>query len=326
MDAVLPYTARRFARAIVMPNLQDPITTSAKARDYRKRILQALPKESAARGFLPLMTAYLTDVTEIKDLAKGFKDGIFTAAKLYPANATTNSAQGVSDVSKLENLFRQMEEIGMPLLIHGEVTHPEVDIFDREAVFIRRILEPLVERFPNLKIVLEHITTSDAIDFIRSMDGRVGATITPHHLILNRSSLFQGGLRPHNYCLPVAKRESHSLALRKAATSGEPWFFLGTDTAPHTTEFKEADCGCAGIFSAVAALELYATVFYEENSIENLEKFASINGPAFYGLEPNPGTLVLSREEWVIPNSIALTNGAEIKPFLGGSTLSWKVK
>ena len=272
------------------------------------------------------MTAYLTDMTETKDLAKGFEDGIFTAAKLYPANSTTNSANGVSDIKKLEEVFRKMEEIGMPLLIHGEVTDPEVDVFDREMVFIRSILKPLIKMFPNLKIVLEHITTSEAVDFIRSMDGKVGATITPHHLILNRNALFQGGLRPHNYCLPVAKREGHRLALRNAATSGEPWFFLGTDTAPHITNVKEADCGCAGIFSAVAALELYATVFDEEGSIDNLEKFASFNGPAFYGLETNVGTVALSREEWIVPDYIALSDGTEIKPFLAGKVLSWKVK
>ena len=309
-----------------MPNLVEPITTAAKAKDYRQRILQALPEEAGSREFLPLMTAYLTDMTETKDLAEGFEDGIFAAAKLYPANSTTNSASGVSDVKKLEEVFRKMEEIGMPLLIHGEVTDPEVDVFDREVVFIRSILKPLIKMFPKLKIILEHITTSEAVDFIRSMDGKVGATITPHHLILNRNALFQGGLRPHNYCLPVAKREGHRLALRNAATSGEPWFFLGTDTAPHITNVKEADCGCAGIFSAVAALELYATVFDEEGAIDNLEKFASFNGPAFYGLETNVGTVAFSREEWIVPDYIALSDGTEIKPFMAGKVLSWKVK
>ena len=251
LETVLPFTARQFARAIIMPNLSTPVTTPSQAADYRRRILRALPDEATVAGFIPLMTAYLTDEILAGDLVEGFQGGVFHAAKLYPANATTNSAHGVTDIKKLAPVFRKMEEIGMPLLIHGEVTDPDVDIFDREEIFIRNVLKPLINEFSGLKVVLEHITTLQSVDFIRSMEGRVGATITAHHLIINRNAMFQGGLRPHHYCLPVAKREEHRLALREAATSGHPAFFLGTDTAPHPVGAKEMDCGCAGIFSAV---------------------------------------------------------------------------
>ena len=326
LKAVLPYTARQFARAIIMPNLAEPVTTVAKAVDYRRRILQALSEVDGVKGFLPLMTAYLTDKTETSDLNDGYKDDIFAAAKLYPANATTNSASGVTDISKLEPVFRNMEETGMPLLIHGEVNDPTVDVFDREEVFIRRVLKPLIMTFPNLRVVLEHITTSEAVDFIRSMEGKVAATITPHHLIINRNALFQEGLRPHYYCLPVAKRERHRLALRNAATSGEPWFFLGTDTAPHPISAKEASCGCAGIFSALTALELYTQVFEEEEALDKLESFASLNGPAFYGLNTNDRSITILREDWVIPDRVTISGQEEIRPFLAGEKLRWKVQ
>ncbi len=326
LEAVLPFTARQFARAIVMPNLTEPVTNTIEAEGYRSLILKALAKENVTREFIPLMTAYLTDMTKASDLARGYSEGIFAAAKLYPANSTTNSAHGVSDIAKLKAVLNKMEDIGMPLLIHGEVTDAAVDVFDREAVFIRKILKPLINEYPKLKVVLEHITTSDAVDFVSSMKGKVAATITAHHLIINRNSLFQGGFQPHNYCLPVAKRERHRMALRKAVTSGDPWFFLGTDSAPHTIKDKETNCGCAGIFSAPSALELYATVFEEEGVIEKFENFASIYGPAYYGLEINAGTVTLTREECMVPQRVTVADGTEIKPFLAGKVLGWRLK
>jgi len=326
LETVLPYTARQFGRAIVMPNLTPPVTTPELAAEYRRRILQALPDDDAAAGFIPLMTAYLTDETNADQLAEGFLDGVFTAAKLYPANATTNSAHGVTDVGKLEPVFRKMSEIGMPLLIHGEVTDPDVDVFDREEIFIERILRPLISKLPDLKVVLEHITTRQAVDFVRSMNGKVGATITAHHLVINRNALFQGGLRPHHYCLPVAKREEHRLALREAATSGEASFFLGTDTAPHPVGDKEMDCGCAGIFTALSALEVYAQVFDEEDALDKLECFASLHGPAFYGLDVNEGSVTLVKEDWTIPDRVDIPDGPEIRPFQAGETVRWKLQ
>ena len=325
LEAVLPYTARQFARAIIMPNLSTPVTTRSQAAGYRRRILQALPEDASAARFMPLMTAYLTDEIQVGDLLEGFQDGVFHAAKLYPANATTNSSQGVTDIKKLAPVFRKMQEIGMPLLIHGEVTNSDVDIFDREAIFIRDILKPLVNEFSGLKVVLEHITTQQSVDFIRSMEGRVGATITAHHLIINRNAMFQGGLRPHHYCLPVAKREEHRLALREAATSGHPAFFLGTDTAPHPVGAKEMDCGCAGIFSALSALELYAQVFEEENALDKLEGFASLHGPAFYGLKANEDLVTLVKQDWQVPEYLDIPNGQQIRPFQAGETLRWKL-
>ncbi|MAI11482.1 MAG: dihydroorotase [Rhodospirillaceae bacterium TMED167] len=325
LETVLPYTARQFARAIIMPNLSTPVTTPSLAAEYRRRILKALPYEEAAAGFIPLMTAYLTDEIQASDLTEGFQDGVFYAAKLYPANATTNSAHGVTDMRKLAPVFRKMEEIGMPLLIHGEVTDPDVDVFDREEIFIRDVLQPLINEFSGLKVVLEHITTRQAVDFIRSMNGRVGATITAHHLIINRNAMFQGGLRPHHYCLPVAKREEHRLALRGAATSGDPAFFLGTDTAPHTVGAKEMDCGCAGIFSALSALELYAQVFEEEDALDKLEGFASLHGPAFYGLDANEGSVTLVKQDWRVPEHVDTPDGQQIRPFQAGQTLGWKL-
>jgi dihydroorotase len=321
LRTVLPYTARRFARAIVMPNLVPPITAVAAGIAYRERILAALP---AGISFVPLMTLYLTDDTEGAELARGHREGVFTAAKLYPAKATTNSAAGVTDVVKLYPIFERMAALGMPLLVHGEVTDPAVDVFDREAVFIERVLAPLVRRLPQLKVVLEHITTKDAVEFVQSAGANVAATITAHHLVINRNALFEGGLRPHMYCLPVAKREPHRLALRRAATSGDAKFFLGTDTAPHLVTDKERDCGCAGIFSAPVALEVYAGVFAEEAALDRFEAFASLNGPRFYGLPLNEARIAMRPEPWTAPSEISAGLGA-LRPFLGGETIAWKV-
>ena len=326
LAAVLPFTARQFGRAIIMPNLETPVTTAALAAAYRRRILDALPDEAAAEGFLPLMTCYLTDDTDARALEEGFLDGVFTAAKLYPANATTNSAHGVTDMAKLDPVLAKMQAIGMPLLMHGEVTDPTVDVFDRETVFIETVLEPLLDKFPGLRVVMEHITTAQAVDYVRGRNDNLGATITAHHLVINRSDIFKGGIRPHNYCLPIAKREEHRVALRDAATSGEARFFLGTDTAPHSVITKEAECGCAGIFSAPAALEIYAQVFDEEDALDNLEKFASLNGPAFYRLKPNQGRVTLVSERWTVPAEINLGNSETVKPFLANETLNWKLK
>ena len=311
---VAPYTARQFARAIVMPNLVPPVTSAAAAAAYRKRIVDA-----AGPGFTPLMTCYLTDQASADELARGHAEGVWVAAKLYPAGATTNSASGVTDIRNLHPALERMQAIGMPLLLHGEVTDPDVDIFDREAAFIDRILDPLVDDFPDLKIVLEHITTTEAADFVRDAPATVAATITPHHLHINRNALFAGGLRPHAYCLPVAKREAHRLAVRKAATSGSPKYFLGTDSAPHSRDAKESSCGCAGIFNAPYALESYATVFEEEGALDHLEGFASEHGPRFYGLEPNAGTVTLERTELDVPDDV---DG--LVPFHAGQRLGWR--
>ena len=321
LKAVLPFTARVFGRAIVMPNLVPPVTSVSAAEAYRKRIRKALPKGAT---FTPLMTAYLTDATAPDEVARGFKSGVWVAAKLYPANATTNSARGVTDIARIEKVLERMARIGMPLLVHGEVTDPKVDVFDREAVFIERILAPLTKRLPQLKVVFEHATTRDAIDFVRGAGPNVAATITPHHLIINRNALFQGGLRPHLYCLPVAKREAHRLALRKAATSGDAKFFLGTDSAPHPIADKEKDCGCAGIFCAPTALETYASVFDEENALDRLEAFASLNGPRFYGLPLNETRVTLKNEKWKVPAKVKAGTAA-VKPFLASEDLRWKL-
>ena len=321
LRAVLPFTARSFARAIIMPNLVPPVTTAAAAAAYRERIRAALPP--GAR-FTPLMTAYLTDDSDPEEIARGHRDGIFTAVKLYPARATTNSAQGVTDIARTWRVLERMQALGMPLLIHGEVTDPEVDVFDREAVFIERVLEPLTRRLPQLKIVLEHVTTEEAVDFVRGAGPNLAATITVHHLMINRNALFAGGLRPHMYCLPVAKRERHRLALRRAATSGEAKFFLGTDTAPHPVADKERDCGCAGIFSAPAALELYAQAFEEDGALDRLEAFAALNGPRFYGLAANEERVTLSRIPWRVPAEIA-TEAGPLRPFLAGEEIAWQL-
>jgi dihydroorotase len=322
LKAVLPYTARSFARAIVMPNLVPPVATVAAAESYRARILAALPADLAGR-FTPLMTCYLTDDANPEQIERGFKTGVFTAVKLYPANATTNSASGVTDLAKCRGALAKMERIGMPLLIHGEVTDPLVDVFDREAVFIERVLAKLMRDFPGLKIVLEHVTTREAVAFVRDAGPTLAATITAHHLTISRNALFAGGLRPHLYCLPVAKREVHRLALRDAATSGEPKFFLGTDSAPHPVHDKEKDCGCAGIFSAPAALEIYAQAFEEEDALAKLEAFASLSGPRFYGLKANEETITLKREAWTPPAEISSDAGA-VKVFRGGERLGWR--
>ncbi|MBX7456827.1 dihydroorotase [Qipengyuania sp. 1NDH17] len=321
MRAVVPHTARQFARAIVMPNLAPPVTTSALAAAYRDRILEAVPE---GIEFTPLMTAYLTDETDADDLATGFADGVLTAAKLYPAGATTNSAHGVTDVANIEGVLAKMAEVGMPLCVHGEVTHADIDIFDREAVFIDRILAPLVERMPELKVIFEHITTKQAAEFVDATGSNVGATITPQHLHINRNAILVGGIRPHMFCLPVAKREEHRLALRKAATSGSAKYFLGTDSAPHHRHAKESDCGCAGIFNAPFALESYVTVFDEENALEHFEAFASLNGPAFYGLPVNEGTVTLEKAPVEVPAEVD-GGGAEIVPFHAGETLKWRL-
>ena len=314
LTRVARYTARQFARAIVMPNLVPPVTSVKAAAAYRDRILAAAP------GLTPLMTCYLTDEADPAELERGHAEGVWVAAKLYPAGATTNSASGVTDVRNIRPALEAMERIGMPLLVHGEVTDPQVDVFDREAVFIDRVLQPLLRDMPALKVVFEHITTADAADFVRDAGPNVAATVTPQHLVINRNALFAGGLRPHMYCLPVAKREKHRLAVRKAATSGSRKFFLGTDSAPHTREAKEAACGCAGIFNAPFALESYAQVFEEEGALEHLEAFASMNGPRFYGLPLNEGTVTLERAETPVPETVG-----GLVPFHAGETLRWRL-
>ncbi len=322
MEGVLPFTARQFARAIVMPNLSPPVISLADANAYRARILAALPQ---GMDFTPLMTAYLTDASAPDVLARGHQEGVFTAAKLYPAHATTGSAHGVTEIARIVPALERMQAIGMPLLIHGEVTDAEVDIFDREAVFIERVLVPLVRDFPGLKIVFEHITTRDAVDFVESAGPLIAATITPQHLQINRNAMLVGGIRPHAYCLPVAKREVHRLALRRAATSGSTRYFLGTDSAPHAVSAKENACGCAGLFNAPYALESYAAVFEEERKLENFEGFASENGPNFYGLPLNDGTVTLEKVPHEVPGRIE-ANGTPIVPFHAGETLGWKFR
>jgi len=320
LNAVAGYTARQFARAIVMPNLTPPVVSVAAAEAYRARILDALPEGS---DFTPLMTCYLTDDADPAEIARGYAQRVFAACKLYPANATTNSAHGVTDIRKLSGVLETMQRIGMPLLIHGEVTDRDVDIFDREAVFIEHILGPLARNFPALKIVLEHITTSDAADFVAASGPQIGATITPQHIIINRNAIFEGGIRPHAYCLPVAKREQHRLAVRQAAVSGSPKFFLGTDSAPHEVGRKESACGCAGIFNAPFALESYAQVFDDEDALDRLEGFASEHGPNFYGLPLNAGTVTLKREAVDVPATIA-DKGTSLVPFHAGETMRWR--
>ena len=336
LQAVVAHTARQFARAIVMPNLRPPVTTVAAASAYRQRITAALRAsggEALAAGFTPLMTAYLTETLPPAELEHGFGEGVFSAAKLYPAGATTNSDAGVRDPQTISAALETMERIGMPLLIHGEVTDPAVDIFDREAVFIERHLTPLLQRFPGLKVVLEHITTADAAAFVAEGPANLAATITPHHLHINRNALFQGGLRPDFYCLPVAKRERHRLALRAAATSGNPKFFLGTDSAPHPRHAKESACGCAGIYNAPFALESYLVVFEQEGALDRFEAFASEHGPTFYGLPLNPGTITLERTSIdaadPVPAILELGNGTDtptrLVPFHAGEPLSWRL-
>ena len=320
LAGVAPYTARQFARAIVMPNLSPPMTDIAGVAAYRDRIIAALPPGTA---FTPLMTLYLTDHIDPEEVARGHGEGVFVAAKLYPAHATTGSAHGVTNIANIMPVLERMECIGMPLLIHGEVTDAEVDVFDREAVFIERTLAPLAKALPGLRIVFEHITTQEAADFVASAGDNIGATITPQHLHINRNAMLVGGIRPHAYCLPVAKREKHRLALRKAATSGSAKFFLGTDTAPHARHLKEAACGCAGIFNAPFALESYVTVFEDEGALDRFEAFASLNGPAFYRLPPNEGTITLEKVAVEVPATVD-ANGTQIVPFHAGEILCWR--
>jgi dihydroorotase len=314
---VAPFTAQQFGRAIVMPNLVPPVTTVEAASDYRDRI-----REAAGPGFEPLMTCYLTDEADPDEIARGYQEGVWVACKLYPANATTNSAFGVTDIRNLAPALERMQSSGTVFCVHGEVTDPDIDVFDREAVFIDRVLAPLVREFPELKIVLEHITTEEAAHFVRDAGPKIGATITPQHLHLNRNALFAGGLRPHAYCLPVVKREKHRLAVRAAAVSGSPKFFLGTDSAPHPRHAKESGCGCAGIFNAPYALESYAAVFEEEGALDKFEGFASEHGARFYGLPLNDGTVTLERTENGVPDRLGLGD-IDLIPFHAGQTLNW---
>jgi dihydroorotase len=319
LKLVAPFTAQQFARAIVMPNLMPPVTSIGQAADYRERIWEA-----AGREFRPLMTYYLTDEADPEVIAHGFNDDVWIAAKLYPANATTNSAFGVTDIRNIYPALERMQRIGMVLCVHGEVTDRDVDVFDREAVFIERVLGPVMRDFPELKVVLEHITTEEATGFVETAGPNLAATITPQHLMFNRNAMFDRGLRPHAYCLPVAKREKHRLAVRHAATSGSPKFFLGTDSAPHVRHAKESACGCAGIFNAPVALEAYAKVFDEEGALDKLQGFASEHGPKFYGLPLNDRTITLERKATEVPDALGLGD-IELVPFLAGSELPWSL-
>jgi len=321
MADVVAASARRFCRAIVMPNLRPPVTTTRSARDYRERIFAALP---AGADFEPLMTLYLTDNTDPGQVRRARDSGIVQAVKLYPAGATTNSDSGVTDLSRVDRVLETMSRLGMPLLVHGEVTGAGVDVFDRERVFIDNVLAPLRERHPELPVVLEHITTADAAQFVREAPGRIAATITPHHLLYNRNALFAGGLRPHLYCLPVLKRERHRQALVAAATSGNPRFFLGTDSAPHAAGAKESACGCAGIYSAHAAIELYAEVFERADALDRLEAFASLHGPDFYGLPRNSASITLRREDWTVPETLPFGD-ERLVPLRAGERVGWKL-
>jgi dihydroorotase len=322
MQAVLPDTARRFARAIVMPNLRPPVTTVAQAAAYRERILAAVPPGPT---FEPLMTLYLTDNLPADEIDRARESSFVHAVKLYPAGATTNSAAGVTDLKKCSATLARMEKLGLPLLVHGEVTDPAVDIFDREAVFIDQILLPLLHDYPALKLVLEHITTKDGVDFVQASGANVAATITAHHLLLNRNAIFAGGLRPHHYCLPVLKRETHRLALVAAATSGNPKFFLGTDSAPHAKSTKETACGCAGCYTAHAGIELYAEAFEAAGALDKLEAFASFYGADFYGLPRNRDTLTLVREAWTVPSDQPLLDGDPLIPLRAGESIAWRL-
>jgi dihydroorotase len=321
LASVLPHSARQFGRAIVMPNLKPPITTTAQAAAYRERIMAALPQ---GMHFEPLMTLYLTDNTPPDEIRRARDSGLVHAVKLYPAGATTNSAAGVTDLSKCYKTLEMMQAVGMPFLVHGEVTDPAVDIFDREAVFIDRVMQPLRRDMPELKIVFEHITTRDAAQYVSEGKGTIAATITAHHLLYNRNEIFTGGIRPHYYCLPVLKREEHRQALVRAATSGSAKFFLGTDSAPHPKGLKEHACGCAGCYTALHAMELYAEAFDQANALDKLEAFASFNGPAFYGLPRNADTVTLKRETWILPAELPLGD-TSIVPLNGGESIGWKL-
>jgi dihydroorotase len=323
LAAVLPHTARQFGRAIIMPNLRPPVTTTAMAAAYRERILAALPKEGTGATFEPLMTLYLTDNTPPDEIRRARASGFVHGVKLYPAGATTNSDAGVTDLLKCAATLEAMQETGMPLLVHGEVTDSSIDLFDREKVFIDRVMTPLRRDFPALKVVFEHITTKDAADYVREASGPIGATITAHHLLYNRNAIFLGGIRPHYYCLPVLKRETHRVALVEAATSGNPRFFLGTDSAPHPKGLKEHACGCAGCYTALHALELYTEAFDKAGALDKLEGFASFFGPDFYSLPRSKETVTLRRESWTLPAEF-LAGDAEVVPLRGGETIGWQ--
>jgi dihydroorotase len=319
---VVPDTARCFARAIIMPNLKPPVVTTEQALAYRQRILDALP---ANTGFNPLMTLYLTDNTSPIEISTARDTGHVHAVKYYPAGATTNSDEGVTDIEKTFSVLEKMSQLGMPLLVHGEVTDPQVDIFDREKIFIERVLQRVMKEFPELKIVFEHITTVDAVDFVMNASDNIAATITPHHLLYNRNAMFVKGIRPHYYCLPVLKREEHRRALVKAATSGNSKFFLGTDSAPHSVSNKETSCGCAGIYSSHAAIELYASVFDSENALGNLEGFASMHGPAFYNLPVNTNNITLRKQQWQVPAEKKFGQD-KLVPLCASETLNWQLQ
>ncbi len=323
LKSLVPWTARHFARAVVMPNLKTPITSLDLAKSYRQRIEAATPQDLK---FTPLMTFYLTDQMNPQDLQSAIESGLITAAKLYPAHATTNSASGVTDIRKVEGCLDVLERLGRPLLVHAESAESGVDVFDRELVFLEKILTPLMDRHQDLKVVVEHVTTREGLNFVRRYAPRCAATITAHHLVLNRNDMFAGGLRPHAYCLPVAKREEHRQALVQAVTSGESCFFLGTDSAPHSIEAKESDCGCAGIFSAPTAMAIYARIFAGENRLDRLENFSSVFGPQFYGLPPNEKRMLLKETPHTEPELLKLNPQSKVRVFEGGKDLNWTLK
>lgn len=326
LASVVADTARQFQRAIVMPNLRPPVTTTEQALEYRERILDAVTDASLGDAFTPLMTLYLTDNTSPDEIRMAHGTGVIHAVKLYPAGATTNSDAGVTDLlGRCTDVLEAMQDVGMPLLVHGEVTDPAIDLFDREAVFIDRVMIPLRKAFPALKVVFEHLTTKEGVDYVNQSQGPIAATITAHHLLYNRNAIFQGGLRPHWYCLPVLKREQHRLALVEAATGGSPRFFLGTDSAPHPRGLKEHACGCAGCYTALHAMELYATAFERAGRLDRLEGFASVHGPAFYGLPVNEATLTLERAPYVIPETLPM-GGDTLVPLAAGETLEWRLQ
>ncbi|UJP05976.1 MAG: dihydroorotase [Nitrosomonas sp.] len=324
MRAALPHTARQFARAIIMPNLRPPVVSVAMALSYRDRILAALATAAQQYTFEPLMTLYLTDHTSPQEIIRAKESGKIHAVKLYPAGATTNSDAGVTDLAKCYSTLATMEKIDFPLLVHGEVTDPDVDVFDREGIFIDQVLTPMIRQFPALRIVFEHITTRDAVSFVQESSHPIAATITAHHLLLNRNAIFQGGINPHHYCLPVLKRETHRQALVEAAISGNPKFFLGTDSAPHAQTAKENACGCAGIFTAHAALELYTSVFEQAGALDRLEAFASFHGADFYRLPRNQEQIVLRKENWSVPEQFEYA-GDNLIPFRANTTLTWRM-
>lgn len=321
LKAVLPDTARQFGRAIVMPNLRPPLTTTELALAYHKRILDAVPN---GMHFEPLMTLYLTDNTAPEEMVKAKESGLIYGVKLYPAGATTNSDSGVTSLDKCASVLETMERLGMPLLVHAEVTDSDVDVFDRERVFIERNMIPLLKKFPNLKLVFEHITTRDAVDFVTKAPSNVAATITAHHLLMNRNDMFKGGIQPHHYCLPILKREEHRLALVQVATSGNTKFFLGTDSAPHARHAKESACGCAGMYTAHTAMELYAEVFEAANALDKLEGFASFYGADFYGLPRNAEKITMMKSQWKVPESLPF-DGDVLVPLRAGQELAWKM-